>query len=632
MGLHLKMLVKPSQILRTLALTKPIIIPNRHMHICCGKRIFIVAKQNFMGNSIRLYSTSQNIQKKKLLSRMPEIRRLITLAKPEKWKLLGAICLLLVSSSITMAVPFCLGKVIDVIYTADANKMKENLNTLSAALLGIFIIGGLCNFGRVYLMSISGQRITQKLREVVFGSIVRQEVAFFDKNKTGELVNRLSADTSLVSQSVTMNISDGLRSTVMVAAGVSMMFYMSPELAMVGLSIVPPIALMAVMYGRFVRKITKSVQDSLAAATQVAEERIANIRTVKSFSQESLEKKAYSKKIQKVLELAYKESLARGVFFGLTGLSGNVIVLSVLYYGGVMVSNSDLTVGKLSAFLLYAAYIGVSIGGLSSFYSEMNRGLGASTRLWELVDREPKIPISGGLIPPHAPVGQISFQNVSFTYPSRPNVHIIQDLNLEIPAGSITAIVGASGSGKSTLAALLLRLYDPNNGVVSLDGHCLSHLDPLWLRRHIGTVNQEPVLFSCSIKDNILYGAPDPSAVSDNQLEAIAKEANAYDFITKDFPDGFNTLVGERGIMLSGGQKQRVAIARALIKNPRILVLDEATSALDAESEHLVQEALERVMKGRTVLTIAHRLSTIRNAGEESILLYLTSYIINKMS
>ncbi|PNF42848.1 ATP-binding cassette sub-family B member 10, mitochondrial [Cryptotermes secundus] len=519
-----------------------------------------------------------------------------------------------------MAVPFCLGRVIDIIYTADHQKMRENLTKLSAVLLAVFLVGGLCNFGRVYLMSVSGQRITQTLRQTVFSSIMKQEIAFFDKNRTGELVNRLSADTSLVSQSVTMNISDGLRSSFMVMAGVSMMFYLSPELALVGLSIVPPLAMMAVVYGRFVRKIAKSVQDSLATAMHVAEERIANIRTVKSFSQESRECDTYNSKLQNVLQLAYKESLARGIFFGLSGFSGNVIVLSVLYYGGIMVSDSSLTVGNLSAFLLYAGYIGVSIGGLSSFYSEMNRALGASTRLWELVDRVPEIPVSGGLVPAKMPAGHITFQNVSFTYPSRPGIRVIHNLTLDIPEASVTAVVGASGSGKSTLAALLLRLYDPDSGTILLDGEPVGQLDPFWLRSHIGSVSQEPVLFSCSIRDNILYGAPNPSAVTEDQLISAAKEANAYDFITKSFPDGFDTLVGERGVMLSGGQKQRVAIARALIKNPRILLLDEATSALDAESEHLVQEALERIMRGRTVLTIAHRLSTIRNADQITVL------------
>ncbi|GFG39550.1 hypothetical protein Cfor_00980 [Coptotermes formosanus] len=623
-------LVKSVQILRMFVMktqAKPILMCSlclRSSHVTQLPVDFSYSSLVGTSSKYKFFSTSAvkrlslETQKKKIVFSVPEARRLLSLAKPEKWKLFGAICLLMVSSSVTMAIPFCLGRVIDIIYTSDPLKVRGNLTTLSVVLLGVFLVGGLCNFGRVYLMSVSGQRIVQTLRQTVFGAIVKQEIAFFDKSKTGELVNRLSADTLLVSQSVTMNISDGLRSTIMVVAGGSMMFYLSPQLALVGLAIVPPVAGMAVIYGRFVRKITKSVQDSLAAAIHVAEERIANIRVVKSFSQESRECDTYNKKLQHVLQLAYKESLARGIFFGLSGFSGNVIVLSVLYYGGIMVSESALTVGNLSAFLLYAGYIGVSIGGLSSFYSEMNRGLGASTRLWELVDRVPAIPVSGGLVPAKEPAGQIMFQNVSFTYPSRPDARVIHNLTLDIPEASVTAVVGASGSGKSTLAALLLRLYDPDSGTVLLDGQPVRQLDPCWLRSHIGSVSQEPVLFSCSIRENILYGALNPSEVTEDQLVAVSKEANAYNFITKNLPDGFDTLVGERGVLLSGGQKQRVAIARALIKVSRhITVCFVCDSALDAESEHLVQEALERIMQGRTVLIIAHRLSTIRNAVQE---------------
>ncbi|KAL1138969.1 hypothetical protein AAG570_009030 [Ranatra chinensis] len=522
-----------------------------------------------------------------------------------------------------MSVPFALGKVIDLIYTSDTQKMKQNLDRLTAFLFVIFLVGGACNFGRVYLMNVSAQRITKALREKVFNAIMRQEVAFFDQNKTGELVNRLSADTSLVSHCVTMNISDGLRSLIMVTAGMSMMFYMSSELALVSLCIVPPVAAMAIIYGRFIRRMTTRVQDALADATQVAEERISNIRTVKAFSREDVEIETYMKKMEHVLDLATKESLARGIFFGMTGLSGNAIVLCVLYYGGVMVSGHVLSVGDLSAFLLYAAYIGVSLGGLSSFYSELNRGLGASTRLWQLIDRVPAIPPSGGIEPLWEPAGGVAFKGVVFSYPTRLEAPpVLRGLDLVVPSSTVTAVVGSSGSGKSTLATLLLRLYDPQSGVVTLDGTPVHEYDPAWLRSHIGTVSQEPVLFSGTIRENILYGANDAGgcAVTEERLLEVMREANAYNFVMKELPDGLNTMVGERGIMLSGGQKQRIAIARALIKNPKILLLDEATSALDAESEHLVQEALERIMKGRTVLTIAHRLSTVKNADQIAVL------------
>lgn len=549
-----------------------------------------------------------------------EVKRLFRLAKPEKWTLACAVSLLALSSTITMAVPFALGHVVDIIYTADPAVMKQNLDRVCMILSGVFLTGAVSNFGRVYLMNVAGQRITRALRSSVFAAIMKQEIAFFDSNKTGELVNRLSADTSLVSQSVTMNISDGLRSLVMTLAGVGMMFYMSLDLAIVGLSIVPPVALGAIFFGRYVRTITKKVQDTLAQSTQVAEERISNIRTVRSFSQEGREIQTYDKSINYVLDMTYKESLARAIFFGMTGLSGNVIILSVLYYGGGLVTDASLSVGQLSSFLLYAAYVGIALGGLSSFYSEMNRGIGASTRLFELIDRHPTIPVQGGVrLSSDELKGAIQFKNVTFAYPTRPELVLFNDLNLAVPAGSVVAVVGSSGSGKSTIGSLLLRLYDPLSGEVTLDGVPVTKLDPSWLRSVIGCVSQEPALFSTSIRENLLYGALEPNTVTEEQIEASLREANALNFV-KSFPDGLDTLVGERGIMLSGGQKQRIAIARALISNPRILLLDEATSALDAESESLVQEALERLMHGRTVITIAHRLSTIRNASQIAVL------------
>ncbi|XP_046632752.1 ATP-binding cassette sub-family B member 10, mitochondrial-like [Daphnia pulicaria] len=548
-----------------------------------------------------------------------EVRRLIGLAKPEKYRLLGGIGLLFVSSAITMVIPFAIGKVIDII-SANQESMVENLTNVSLILVGIFIFGAACNFGRTYLMSVAGERITQTMRRNVYAAIVKQDVKFFDKNQTGELVNRLSTDTTLVSKCVTANLADGIRSSALVVSAISMMFYTSPQIALVGLSIVPPVAVLTIVYGRFVKKITKKVQDALAQATQVTEERISNIRTVRAFGQEKREFERYNEQIDHVLTLGYKEAKARGTFFALTGFAGNAIIISGLYYGGLMVADSSLTVGQLSAFLLYAAYVGISMGGLSSSYSEMMKGLGASTRIWQLIDTRPDIPISGGpVIPAGQFEGSIRFRDLSFAYPTRFDVPIFNNLNLSIPAGSVTAIVGSSGSGKSTIAALLLRFYDPTSGQVLVDNHSIKDLDPQWLRANIGTVSQEPSLFSCSIRENILYGAIDPNSVSEEQVIQAAKEANAWSFIQK-CPQGLDTVVGERGVLLSGGQRQRIAIARAIVKNPRILLLDEATSALDAESESLIQEALERVTKGRTVLTIAHRLSTIRKASQIAVL------------
>uniref|UniRef100_A0A8C9JP94 ATP binding cassette subfamily B member 10 n=2 Tax=Panthera TaxID=9688 RepID=A0A8C9JP94_PANTA len=399
-----------------------------------------------------------------------------------------------------------------------------------------------------------------------------------------------------------------------------MMFYVSPQLATFVLSVVPPISILAVIYGRYLQKLTKVMQDSLAQTTQLAEESIGNIRTVRAFGKEITEIEKYTSKVDHVMRLARKEAFARAGFFGATGLSGNLIVLSVLYKGGLLMGSAHMTVGELSSFLMYAFWVGLSIGGLSSFYSELMKGLGAGGRLWELLERKPELPFDEGVVLNQESFqGTLEFRNVHFAYPTRPEVPIFQDFSLCIPSASVTALVGPSGSGKSTVLSLLLRLYDPISGTISLDGHDIRQLNPVWLRSKIGTVSQEPVLFSCSIAENIAYGADNPSSVTAEQIEKVADVANAGAFI-RNFPQGFNTVVGEKGVLLSGGQKQRIAIARALLKNPKILLLDEATSALDAENEYLVQEALDRLMEGRTVLIIAHRLSTIKNANTVAVL------------
>ncbi|XP_063791190.1 ATP-binding cassette sub-family B member 10, mitochondrial isoform X1 [Pseudophryne corroboree] len=549
-----------------------------------------------------------------------DVRRLLSLAHPERWRLAAAVGFLTVSSGITMSAPFFLGRVIDVIYSNAAEDFTSSLTTLCALLSGVFLCGAAANGVRVYLMQTSGQRIVRRLRSSLFSSVLRQEVGFFDKTRTGELINRLSSDTVLIGRSVTENLSDGLRALAQASVGVGMMFFVSPQLATFVLSIVPPLAIVAVIYGRYLRKVSKLTQDSLAEATQLAEERIGNIRTVRAFGKEIMEIEKYDSKVDHVLDLTNKEAFARAGFFGLTGLSGNLIVLAVLYKGGLLTGASEMTIGELSSFLMYAFWVGISIGGLSSFYAELMKGFGAGARLWELLDRRPVMPINEGLvIPPEKFKGNLEFRDVTFMYPSRPDAPIFQDLNLSIPSGSVMAVVGPSGSGKSTLVSLLLRLYDPNAGSIYIDGHDVRHLNPLWLRSKIGTVSQEPVLFSCSISENIAYGADDPSAVTQEDIHRVAEIANTLGFI-KGFPKGFNTVVGEKGVLLSGGQKQRIAIARALLKDPRILLLDEATSALDAENEYLVQEALERLMEGRTVLIIAHRLSTIQNANAVAVL------------
>ncbi|TNM90390.1 hypothetical protein fugu_002679 [Takifugu bimaculatus] len=553
---------------------------------------------------------------------LDDVKRILKLAQSERCRLAAAVGFLTISSAITMSAPFFLGKVIDTIYGSeiDTDTMTASLTSLCITLTGVFLCGSAANAARVYLMQISGQKIVRNLRALVFSSILRQEVAFFDQTRTGELINRLSVDTAVVGRSLTDNLSDGLRAVAQAVAGVSMMFYVSPSLASFVLLIVPPLAGLAIVYGRYLRSISKCTQDALARTTQLAEERISNMRTVRAFGKELSEVRAYGQKTDEVFFLAKKEAVIRAGFYGVTGLSGNIMILSVLYKGGLLMASQHLSVGELSSFLMYTFWVGISIAGLSSFYSELMKGFGAGTRLWELLDRQPEFPLNEGLVlPPEQLKGQLEFCNVSFSYPTRKDAPIFRNLNLNVPAGTIMAVVGSSGSGKSTLVSLLLRLYDTDAGYITIDGHDIRDLNPYWLRSQIGTVSQEPVLFSCSIRDNIAYGAVDPEAVSNEDIFRAARVANAYNFI-QAFPKGFDTVVGEKGVLLSGGQKQRIAIARALLKNPRILLLDEATSALDAENELLVQEALERLMDGRTVMVIAHRLTTIQNAHAVAVL------------
>ncbi|XP_075530169.1 ATP-binding cassette sub-family B member 10, mitochondrial-like [Dermacentor variabilis] len=548
-----------------------------------------------------------------------ELKRLLRQAKPERFRLGAAVLLLFVSSSVMIAFPFCIGKVIDVIYTASNNdELRANLNWICKVLTGAVVIGGLANFGRVYLMNSSAQRIINSLRKQAHASLMQQEIAFFDQNRTGDLITRLSSDTALVGMSLTQNISDGLRSAVAVFGGVSMMLYTSPQLSLVGLSVVPPVAIISFAFAGRLRQVAADVQTQLAQSSAIAEEQLSHIRTVRAFTKESFEIKRYAEGLSRLLDKVNTETWLRAVFFGCTGATGNMIVLAVLYYGGILMSDGRLTVGNLSSFLLYAAYVGVSIGGLGGFFTEATKALGASKKVWEIADRVPALPNSGGLALSNLQ-GHIEFCNVTFAYPSRPDIDVLKKLNLAVPAGSVVAIVGPSGQGKSTLASLLLRLYDPSSGIVMLDGIDIRDLEPHFLRVNVGIVSQEPTLFATSIFENILYGAKSMEKSSKDDVIRAASEANALEFI-QGLPDGFNTMVGERGILLSGGQKQRIAIARAILRDPSVLILDEATSSLDAVSERAVQEALKKLMVGRTVLTIAHRLSTIRRADKIAVL------------
>jgi ATP-binding cassette subfamily B protein len=544
------------------------------------------------------------------------LKRLYSLAWPERGPLLLATVFLIVSSAGSLAFPSAAGGLLDGALNVKTGVVDvARVDRLAITLVGIFFITAIASALRFFIFSRAGERIVSRLRVNLYDSLMQQETAFFDAQKTGELSSRLSADAGVLQTTVTANLSMMLRNIVQALGAVTMLLLTSSRLTLMMLAVVPPVALGAVFYGRRVRRLAKESQDALAKASEVAVESLSGIRTVRSFAAEKKEVARYEKAIDSALSLAFRRITLSSTFFGAASFLAFSSGAFVFWYGARMVAGGALSPGDLLTFLMYTMQLAFGMSSLAELWTDVQRASGAAERVFELLHRTPAIASSKGRTLEHVD-GAVTFEGVDFSYPSRPDVKVLSQFTLSLSPGEIVALVGPSGAGKSTIASLLYRLYDPASGSLTLDRQPYASLEPEWLRRQIGVVAQEPLLFSTSIAENIRYGRPD---ASDAEVEQAAKLANAHGFIAS-FPERYQTLVGERGIQLSGGQKQRVAIARAVLKNPRILVLDEATSALDAESEHLVREALERLMQGRTTLIIAHRLSTVKDAHRVVVL------------
>jgi ABC transporter fused permease/ATP-binding protein len=538
--------------------------------------------------------------------------RLIALALTEtRWLLAGTI-VLIVGAAMSLLYPQGVRIVIN---GALAGANRGLLDRTALAMAGLSLLFGLALGARSVCFSVAGERIVARLREQVYRRILDQELAFFDAHRTGELISRLTSDTTVVQNAVSSNVSKALFSLAQALGALAFLTYTSARLTLLMLAVVPAMAFSAVTYGRRQRRLARDVQDALADATEVAEETIAGIRTVRAFAAEPAEGSRYARALGKAMALARGRIIAGGTFMTVASFSSYAAAALVFWYGGRLVLRDQISVGQLASFLMYTHILAFSLGGLGDLWTEFMRAIGAAERVFELIDREPTIPFHGGETPARAD-GAVTLAGVCFSYPTRAQVTVLDEVDLRIEAGELVALVGPSGSGKSTVASLLLRFYDPLEGRVLLDGRDVRALDPRWLRAQVGTVAQEPVLFSTSVAENIRYGRP---SASDAEVEVAARAANAHTFVSQ-FPQGYQTLVGERGVQLSGGQKQRVAIARAVLKNPRLLILDEATSALDSESEHAVREALERLMRGRTTLIIAHRLATVVGADRVVVL------------
>jgi ATP-binding cassette, subfamily B, bacterial len=541
-------------------------------------------------------------------SRTPRpLQALLPFALRYKGRIIAAFAALAVASGATLVVPVALRRMIDFGFAADR---ASEINSYFAAMMIVAAVLAGASAARYYLVMTLGERVVADLRTAVFEHLTRLSPSFFDTVKTGEVLSRLTADTTQIKAAFGSSASVALRNLFLFLGAAAMMVVTSPWLSALVLGAIPVIVLPLVAFGRSVRRRSRRAQDTLAGASAYAGEVIGAIRAVQAFTAERLAAARFAAEVEMAYDAAATSTRARAFLTSIAIFLVFSSVVGVLWYGAQDVIAGQMTAGTLSQFVLYAVFAAGALSELSQVWTEISHASGAAERLAELLDEKPSI-----VAPPHPAsfprtVGDIRFEGVSFAYPAQPNRLVIDDLDLIVRPGERLAIVGPSGAGKSTLFQLLLRYYDPGRGRVTLDGIALCDADPAELRSRLALVPQEPVVFGATARDNIRFGRPN---AGDEEVEAAARLAAADSFI-QGMPQGYETMIGERGVTLSGGQRQRIAIARAILKDAPVLLLDEATSALDSESETLVQAALERLMAGRTTLVIAHRLATVQAA------------------
>ena len=507
------------------------------------------------------------------------------------------------------------------------NANQLTLNDVTFLFAFLLIMQAIFSFFRVYTFTKVSEQSMRDLRKTLYTKIITLPVPFFEKNRVGELMSRITTDITQLQDVLSITLAEFFRQIFTLVGGIILISFLSSKLTMFMLLTFPFLVVAAIIFGRFIRKNSKKVQDELASTNIIVEETLQSINVVKAFTNEQLEVKRYSLSVQKVVDYAMKAATFRGAFisFIIFVLFGGVV--GVVWYGGNLVLQGELAFKDLFTFIIYTGFIGGSVGGLGDMYAQIQKTVGASERILEILDEKSEIEVEAPPTPKgkafnsdfNSPFGEreansrasgaIAYQNVAFSYPSRPDMEVLRNINLEVKTGEKIGLVGYSGAGKSTIVQLLMRYYKLTGGQILVNGKNINEYNLTDLRKNIAIVPQEVMLFGGTIYENIAYGNPE---ASENEVFEAAKKANAFDFI-ESFPEKFQTIVGERGVKLSGGQRQRVAIARAILKNPAILVLDEATSALDSESEKLVQGALDTLMQNRTTIIIAHRLATIRN-------------------
>ncbi len=548
--------------------------------------------------------------------------------KPYRSKFILALVFIALSAFTTMLFPFLLGKMIDAASPGTKLNLPQStesfgfnlkaihwsLNTIILLIFAQLSVQMIFSFMRIYLLTEVGEKSLADMRKDLYSKLLSMPMSFYSDQRVGELSSRISSDLSQIQDAISFTLAEFLRGIFTLIIGLSFIFIISTKLALVMLSIVPLVAVIAVVFGMKIRKMSRRAQDQLADSLNIVNETFSGISVVKAFTSEAHEIARYRKSVFSVVDTAIRNARYRGAFISLMIFSVFGTIAFVMWFGANMINEGQLSTGDLTMFVIFSGFVGGTFAGFADMFSQLQKTLGATQRVREIL-RETGEEISLidiEVAPNNIIKGNVTFNNIAFYYPSRNDVQVLKNLNLSANAGEQIAIVGPSGAGKSTIASLLLQFYKPTDGTILFDDKNASNIPLSELRKQMAYVPQDVMLFGGSIKENIAYGKP--HATDDEILQAAIK-ANAHEFISR-FPDAYETIVGERGTKLSGGQRQRVAIARAILKNPAILILDEATSSLDSESEQLVQEALENLMKNRTSFVIAHRLSTIKNANK----------------
>jgi ABC-type multidrug transport system fused ATPase/permease subunit len=542
---------------------------------------------------------------------LPGLRKLFKLfsyIKPYKYEYGLGLLFLLGSSSASLVFPKLLGELVDL---GNQGKLAQEIDRIALILIAVLIGQAVFSFFRIFLFVRVTEKTMADLRQSTYSHLIRLPMKFFQFRRVGELNSRISADVILLQDALTSTLAEFLRQIIIIVGGVSLMMITSFKLTLFMLSILPVIMILVVLFGRYIRKLSKQAQKQVADSNVIVEETLQGIQSVKAFTNEYFEMERYKFKTREIAQTGIKNGRLRGAFssFTILGLFGAMV--AVIWKGAGMLSTGELETGQLFSFVIYSMFIGGTIGGMADVFARVQKFIGATEDLLEIFNEPVEEVTEISSLPPDQVLhGSIRFEDLSFAYPSRADMHVLNQISVSIEPDTLVALVGPSGAGKSTFVSLLLRLYEPVSGKIFFDERDNQQIPVTALRSQMAIVPQDIFLFGGTIRENISYGKP---GASSEMIEDAARQANAWEFISQ-FPEGLETLVGERGTQLSGGQRQRIAIARAVLKNPKILILDEATSSLDSESERLVQDALEKLMKGRTSIVIAHRLSTIRQA------------------